>query len=606
MKLALLLLSLYPLRTASGRLAIAFWICFGAAALSGVSPIQAQYARGISLAGPEFAEESLPGKPGTHYTFNSEESFAYFSSLRLNLIRVPFRWERLQPLLFGPLDEDYLAGVEQNVEWARAHGAQVVLDLHNYGRYLLSDGSSLQTHIVSSSSGGETKVPTKALEDLWVRLSERFRDDNAVYAYALMNEPHDMGDADWKQISQDVVDAIRDTGDKKLLMVAGDLWASAARWPEINGPDSWIVDPDDNFAYEAHLYFDHDNSGKYELSFEEELARNPQLLEVGVQRLAPFTEWCRRNGVRGYLGEYGVPSDDPRWAETLDRFLKALDEAGMDGTYWAAGEWWGDYRLSVQPEESGAERPQLAVLMRHLGMEHATLVSAASYVGDAAAPGALLSAFGMDLTEEFLAASEQPLPKELGGLSVEIEDVLGRTEAAELIFVSPHQVNFIVPANLPLGRATVTVRRGGAVARAGVTLHRLAPALFSANSDGVGAPAALLTRITTDGASSFEAVAMYEKTSARFSPQPLAPAAAGERVFLSLFGSGFRAGSRSEAFVQIGDLSLPALYIGPQPEYPGLDQVDVELPASLAGSGAQSVQLIVERRHSNTLTLRFE
>jgi uncharacterized protein (TIGR03437 family) len=39
----------------------------------------------------------------------------------------------------------------------------------------------------------------------------------------------------------------------------------------------------------------------------------------------------------------------------------------------------------------------------------------------------------------------------------------------------------------------------------------------------------------------------------------------------------------------VGNMSLPALYVGPQGQYAGLDQVNVQLPASLAGSGTVNV-----------------
>jgi uncharacterized protein (TIGR03437 family) len=38
-----------------------------------------------------------------------------------------------------------------------------------------------------------------------------------------------------------------------------------------------------------------------------------------------------------------------------------------------------------------------------------------------------------------------------------------------------------------------------------------------------------------------------------------------------------------------GSLSLPVTYAGPQKQYPGMDQINVRLPASLAGSGTVSV-----------------
>jgi endoglucanase len=51
-----------------------------------------------------------------------------------------------------------------------------------------------------------------------------------------------------------------------------------------------------------------------------------------------------------------VPDDDPRWLAVLDEFLAALQANGVGGTYWAAGPWWGSYRLSVEPRD-GRDRP---------------------------------------------------------------------------------------------------------------------------------------------------------------------------------------------------------------------------------------------------------
>jgi endoglucanase len=172
----------------------------------------------------------------------------------------------------------------------------------------------------------------------------------------------------WPRISQTVLNAIRSNGDGKLVMIPGGNWSSAWRWPDTHGPASWISDPAGRFAYEAHLYFDADQSGRYARTYDAELKKNPLLATVGRARLAPFVDWCRDNGVQGYLGEYGIPDDDPRWLGVLDDFLYALDEAAFDGTYWAAGEWWGNYRLSVQPEPASTiERPQMQVLLAHPG-----------------------------------------------------------------------------------------------------------------------------------------------------------------------------------------------------------------------------------------------
>jgi len=245
----------------------------------------------------------------------------------------------------------------------------VIVDIHNYGRYFKVVNAVRTECIIDNQYDGVVQVSTADFCDLWVRLSSEFATETTVCAYGLMCEPHDMGTADWKVVSQACLTAIRNAGDNKLVFVSGDSWSSAHMWLGVHGPDSWISDPADNFAYEAHCYFDSDNSGKYAMTYDEELALDSGLPDRGRDRLKVFTDWCSTNGVKGFLGEYGVPGDDPRWYEiVLERFLDDLDDAKMDGCCWAAGEWWGDYKLSVQPENNfSVDRPQLAILRRHLG-----------------------------------------------------------------------------------------------------------------------------------------------------------------------------------------------------------------------------------------------
>src|SRR5205807_1292355 len=100
----------------------------------------------------------------------------------------------------------------------------------------------------------------------------------------------------------------RTNGDRKLIMVPGDAWSSAEQWPSVHGPTSWINDPASNFAYEAHQYFDRDNSGNYARTYDQELALNPNLAAIGPTRVTNFVNWLKTNNVRGYLGEYGIPN----------------------------------------------------------------------------------------------------------------------------------------------------------------------------------------------------------------------------------------------------------------------------------------------------------
>ena len=60
-------------------------------------------------------------------------------------------------------------------------------------------------------------------------------------------------------------------GDDRLVLVQGYEWAGAQRWPQ-NHPKAWISDPADNFRYEAHHYWDRNNSGAYTNGYEAEVA----------------------------------------------------------------------------------------------------------------------------------------------------------------------------------------------------------------------------------------------------------------------------------------------------------------------------------------------
>ena len=272
-----------------------------------LQPAPSQIVRGVNLAGAEFGDAHLPGTENRDYVFNSEATFNYFSRKGLTVFRIPFRWERLQPVLGGPFDGAYLAGLHRNVDSARRNGASVILEPHNFGRYRVNEGGSLREYVIDNVYSGAVKVSRQDFADFWRRMSVEFRDSEAIWAYNLMNEPHDMGTGDWKLISQAAVDSIRANQDARRIC-PGMNWSNSNVWQQVHGPLDWIIDPYNDTEYEAHVYFDRDFSGTYAMSYDAELKLNADLADVGPARLAPFISWCRANNVRGMLGEYGVPA----------------------------------------------------------------------------------------------------------------------------------------------------------------------------------------------------------------------------------------------------------------------------------------------------------
>jgi uncharacterized protein (TIGR03437 family) len=56
----------------------------------------------------------------------------------------------------------------------------------------------------------------------------------------------------------------------------------------------------------------------------------------------------------------------------------------------------------------------------------------------------------------------------------------------------------------------------------------------------------------------------------------------------------------------IGGVSAPVLYAGPQNTFTGLDQVNVQIPAELAGRGEVTVVLSVDGQLANPVTVNVQ
>lgn len=216
--------------------------------------------RGVNANGGEllgmgeerFSNENS-GVYGLNYVYPNRKSLAYLAGRGHKLIRLPFRWERVQPTIGGNLSGAEVERLKTCVANAKAEGLVVILDLHNRGRYYFPAG---KTYL------GTTGLPVSAFPDFWRRFSRQFKDVPGVAGYQLMNEPINMpgGAAQWERASQAAVNAIRANGDKKRLMVSGyheifnphrlAVFAFTA-----NHPKAWINDPPNKTVYSTHGYW---------------------------------------------------------------------------------------------------------------------------------------------------------------------------------------------------------------------------------------------------------------------------------------------------------------------------------------------------------------
>jgi uncharacterized protein (TIGR03437 family) len=236
----------------------------------------------------------------------------------------------------------------------------------------------------------------------------------------------------------------------------------------------------------------------------------------------------------------------------------------------------------------------------------ATAVSAASYALNAPlAPDSIGALFGQNLTNNTQVAASLPLPTTLENAQVRVRDASGVERDAQLFFVSPAQINFLVPAQTSTGTATVTARlQGSTVATGTVTIARSAPAIFSANADGTGVPAANLLRIKADGTQLYEDLMRLNATTRRLEPLPIDLGVETDQLFLILFGSGFRAGTAPSS--TIGGQDAEVLFAGAQGNFAGLDQANIRLARSLAGRGNVNVVFRADNQNANAVTINVK
>ncbi len=307
---------------------------------------------GVNLPTAAFGAESLPGIYGKDYIYPDPSTLDYFAAKGMNTIRLPVLWERLQPRLGSDLDTDEIQRVDAVISHAASKGMRVILDVHNYARY---NGAVI----------GSKDLPVSALGDLWRRLAERYKGNDAVI-FGIMNEPHGLPTEVWLQATNVALAEIRKSDAENLVLVPGNGWSSARDWTGsgYGAPNSELMrkveDPGNNFAYDVHQYFNSDFTGT---------AADCQSGEADISTLLPITNWSRQHGKHLFLGEFGVGSSET-CLDALDQIMRFLGENGdvwLGWTYWAGGEWWpADYFTNIQPSD-GHDRPQLLVLERYLG-----------------------------------------------------------------------------------------------------------------------------------------------------------------------------------------------------------------------------------------------
>jgi hypothetical protein len=253
-------------------------------------------ARGVVYSGAETGVAAngwdmnpRPGTPGQQYDYPTQGSWAFLASRGVTTVRLPVRWERLQPTLTSPLDATEQARLLQALNWAAQNHIKVIIDLNNFGGYSHAPGE----HVVLGQTipaGYGVGPLADAFVDFWQRMAVAFRGHAALGGYGLMHEPHDLVQTTtsdgtllepfevWQHASNDAALAIRQIDSAVPLYVAGYNRSTCLDWVGENGPYAWLVsywngkplNQDPHVVFEGRIMMDAD--GSYTASYDFELA----------------------------------------------------------------------------------------------------------------------------------------------------------------------------------------------------------------------------------------------------------------------------------------------------------------------------------------------
>ncbi len=305
---------------------------------------------GMNLAAAEFGIGDMEhggvhrGSYGIDYVYPTHAELDDVAAAGLNVVRVPFSWERMQPRPGGPLDARQLAHMDDLVEHAARRGIAVILDPHNYGYGY--------GHLIGSAA-----TPASVFADFWRRMAVHYCGSQNVI-FGLMNEPHEQSPAQWLGPANAAIAAIRAAGAEQEILVSGTFHTNGASWVSQGNAAHFgekIADPAHNMAFEIHQYNDADQSGGSTV---------PVSATIGAERLAAVTAWAEATGNRLFLGEFGAGPDRASLTAMTNQlaFMQAHPAAWQGGTAWAGGPWWPTGNPWAMDTVNGVPSPQTRAL----------------------------------------------------------------------------------------------------------------------------------------------------------------------------------------------------------------------------------------------------
>lgn len=250
-------------------------------------------ARLEDLMGVEKTDDFFNAWLDNHVTKKDVDSLAVWG---YNSIRLPMHYN----LFTLPIEDEPIAGentwltkgfelTDNLLAWCKVNSIYLILDLHGApgGQ---GENAAISDYDPTKPSLWESKENRDKTVALWKKLAERYKDEDWIGGYDLINETNwykdDMGsnNALLRQLMVEITSSIRATGDEHIIFIEGNSWAN-----DFNGmTPPW----DNNMAYSFHKYWSNNDTGSIQwvLDIREQFDVPLWMGEAGENSNVWFTE----------------------------------------------------------------------------------------------------------------------------------------------------------------------------------------------------------------------------------------------------------------------------------------------------------------------------
>lgn len=259
-------------------------------------------------------------------SFIKEKDIRNIKAQGFNVLRVPFNCRLIEkkPYVYDKIGVGYLDKV---IKWAKKYKIWVILDLHA--------APGAQNHDWHGDSVGPAELWTKKSNQkrtfaLWKYLADRYKNEQWVAGYDLLNEAVLSNTRLLNQFYKEVIRTIRSVDKNHILFIEGNNWAT-----DLKCLDKF---DDNNYVLSIHNYEPLDLTFNFvpHLKYPLKSKMYKSNKTISQKHLKQYVDISREHKVPVFVGEFGVHYRENVCGEVdwLEDVLSIFNKNGFHWTYW--------------------------------------------------------------------------------------------------------------------------------------------------------------------------------------------------------------------------------------------------------------------------------